>query len=57
MRVSHHHLQCPVPKQLGHCAQIDPMHYESTGKGVAVAMPTLVQRKMSLSGGVDSNAR
>ena len=42
MGVLHDHLKRPVAEQLCHCAQIHPGHNESTGKGVAVAMPAIV---------------
>jgi hypothetical protein len=39
MGVPHDHLKRPVPEQFCHRPQIYPRHYESTCKGVAVAMP------------------
>ena len=39
MGVSHNHLECSMPEELGDSAQIYPDHYESTGKSRAVAMP------------------
>jgi hypothetical protein len=39
MGVSHDHLERFVPEQFCDGAQIHAGHYESTGKGVAVAMP------------------
>jgi hypothetical protein len=39
MGVPHDHRECPVPGQLCHRPQIYPGHFESTCKGMAVAMP------------------
>ena len=39
MGIPHDHLERPVPEQFCHRAQIYPGHYESTCKGMAVAMP------------------
>nr|WP_245632187.1 hypothetical protein [Edaphobacter aggregans] len=41
MVVPHDHLECPVPEQLCDGAQIHPGHNQSTGKGMAVAMPAV----------------
>ena len=41
MGITHNHLKRPVPEQLCNRAQIHPGHNESTGKGMAVAMPRI----------------
>ena len=39
MGMAHDHLECSVPEQLCDRGQVHTGHHESTGKGVAVAMP------------------
>ena len=41
MGVAHDHLERPVSEQFCHLPQIYPDHYESTGKGMSVAMPRI----------------
>jgi hypothetical protein len=57
MRVSHDHLERYMPEQFFDGAPIHSSHYESTGKGAAVAMPGISLNFRFLQSGWKPSAR
>ena len=57
MCVPHDHLERPMPEQFRNRPQIHPGHNESTGKGVAVAMPGIFLNLGLFEGGREPSAR
>src|SRR5277367_4876226 len=49
MRITLGHLCCPVPQEFSDRVQIHAGHHQSTGEGMAIAMPRVVFESSSLN--------